>query len=314
MLVLIGLCPGCAAPAYSASGNHRGPLRVGVHLGDDSLDQRYREYVSLVGSEPAFLLTFVPWAESGGGFPTSFCDFARSRGALPVITWEPWEPWSDRYPLLADIAAGEHDDRISLWARAAAKWGDPVLIRFAHEMNGDWYPWTQAKDVRQRAEDYVRAWRHIHRSFARLGATNVRWVWCPNFEPPEGLERLYPGNDYVDWIGIDVYNRPPWPRSPRDALALVYHFAKKHGKPIILAEVGCAETFAQARAGHSAWKDKASWITALFVQIEQWPEIRGVIWFDLNKEEDWRIGSSPRATAAYKSAVLRLDPASTSRR
>jgi beta-mannanase len=181
-------------------------------------------------------------------------------------------------------------------------------------MNGDWYPWSQHMDPRQTPEDYVRAWRHLHYMFAAQGVRNVRWMWCPNCEPVEGLERLYPGDRYVDWIGIDVYNRPKWPRSPREAIDPVYEFAARHGKPILLAEVGCAQAFAEAGDQRSPWVDKEQWITALFAEFGRWPRIRGIIWFDVSKEADWRIGSSPEAAAAYRKAVLRLDSTGTSGR
>lgn len=290
----------------SACSDRIEPARVGAYLGDDVLETRYAEYVARAGCEPAYLLTFVRWADSNGGFPQEFCDFARSHGAVPVITWEPWDPGADWDAKLADIAAGKHDRRIILWAQAAAEWSEPILIRFAQDMNGDRYPWSTGSDSRQRAEDYVRAWRHVHRMFNRLGASNVEWLWCPYCEPAEGLERLYPGDRFVDWIGIDVYNGPRRPRSPSDALDPVYRFARARGKPILLAEVGCAGQFDSVTERDPPWSDKARWITAMFQQVDRRPEIRGLIWFDVNREADWRVNSSPEAAAAYRKAVLRL--------
>ena len=64
------------------------------------------------------------------------------------------------------------------WARALAAFGGPVRLRFAQEMNGDWYPWGAGTNGNTPAE-FVRAWRHVHDIFTAAGATNVQWVWSP---------------------------------------------------------------------------------------------------------------------------------------
>ena len=93
---------------------------------------------------------------------------------------------------------------------------DPLLLRFAHEMNADWYPWDGVRASAPGTHDgparYVAAWRHVHAVFAAAGATNVRWVWSPNHRSIPAAAwndaaRYYPGDDVVDWIGVDGYDR-----------------------------------------------------------------------------------------------------------
>lgn len=87
----------------------------------------------------------------------------------------------------------------------------PVAISFGHEMNGHWYPWG-TKDTT--AATFVKAWRHIHDLFQEEGATNVVWVWSPNVVnpvPSVKLEPYWPGDAYVDWVGIVGYWRRPAP-------------------------------------------------------------------------------------------------------
>src|SRR5207244_3541583 len=102
------------------------------------------------------------------------------------------------------ILAGQYDDYIHSWARAAKAFQKPLFLRFAHEANGNWYPWGQS------SEDYKKMWIHVHDIFAQEGADNVLWVWSPNNTDPNGelgdVLQYYPGNNYVDWLGFSAFN------------------------------------------------------------------------------------------------------------
>jgi len=283
---------------------------TGVVLGGGDLEARYQAYVELTDTRPRLLLTFVPWPnDSSVRFPSGFCRFAHDRQAIPIVTWEPWDPKSGWYPMLEDIAVGKYDRHIRSFASAARRTEQTVLLRFAHEMNGDWYPWCEHHDPRQTAEAYVSAWRRIHRVFAEAEAKNVQFVWSVNFEPALRLDRFYPGDAYVDWIGVDMYNHPHWPRSPGEMLQPVYEFATARHKRLILTEVGSAEHFPSTAprepAGESLSKDQ--WIEALFTLLVDRQNVRGLVWFDVAKEADWRIGSSRSSAAAYCRGLRALD-------
>ena len=75
---------------------------------------------------------------------------------------------------------------IRSWARALAAFDGPVRLRFAQEMNGDWYPWGAGTNGNTPAE-FVSAWRHVHDIFAAAGATNVQWVWSPVSGAPSAV-------------------------------------------------------------------------------------------------------------------------------
>ena len=104
------------------------------------------------------------------------------RGAQPMITWEPWDHRcgaQQRSFALRRIVDGTYDAYLRCWATGMKAWEKPLWLRFAHEMNGDWYPWAEATNGNAPG-DYVDAWRHVHRAFRAVGAANVRWVWSPN--------------------------------------------------------------------------------------------------------------------------------------
>jgi len=78
---------------------------------------------------------------------------------------------------------------------------------------------------------------------------------------------------------------------------------------VILTEVGCAEEYTASRpsAENKEWANKSRWITRLFEVVAARPGIHGLVWFDVQKEADWRIGSSPAAMTAFRRGLLRLD-------
>jgi hypothetical protein len=80
------------------------------------------------------------------------------------------------------VAAGAQDNYIRSWAAAAKSWGQPLFLRYAWEMNAPWFSWGSGANGTTGA-DYVAAWRHVHDIFQSVGATNVKWVWCPNIDP-----------------------------------------------------------------------------------------------------------------------------------
>jgi len=317
LTVSLALTTGCSNPLQAAGEDPARPFRLGVFLGDTNLPRQYDDFVSAVGRRPAILATFVPWTAAGGEpFPANFCRFARDRGATPLITWEPWDPSTHWHPLLADIAAGREDDRIRRWASDARKWHSPVLLRFAHEMNGDWYPWSERREPAQTAAHYVAAWRRVRAVFREARAHNVGFVWAPNCEPADRIERLYPGPADVDWIGVDVYNHPEWPKDPAGMIEPLLNFAEQHRKPILLTEVGCAEHYLPERPTMDAatWANKTRWINRLFEVMARRPSIRGIVWFNVNKESDWRVTASPESLAAFRHGLLRLDSQDVTKR
>ena len=168
-------------------------------------------------------------------------------------------------------------------------------------MNGDWIPWAEQVNDNKQGE-FVQAWRHVHDIFTAIGAHNVTWVWCPNIyvadSPP--LRELYPGDAYVDWVGMDGYNWGATTGHQWRTFSQVFkptydNILSITSKPMIIAETGSAEQ------GGS----KANWITdAYTVEIPYlFPQIKAIIWFNEKVQIDWRIESSPSAESAFAKAI-----------
>lgn len=235
-------------------------------------------------------------------------DALAARGAVPQVTWEPWDPAAGLTQpgyTLAAIADGAHDPYIDAWAADLKAWAKPLRIRFAHEMNRPGYPWSVGVNGNT-AADYVAAWRHVRSRFYRLDVPNVWWSWCAQ-NPYPGLVPLaavYPGDAYADEVSLDGYNWPfggqPWNTFRGVFRAGVEELTALTARPITIGETGCPEVGG----------DKASWIRGMWDQLAAWPRVRGVLWFQFVKQEggmrtpaDWRVDSSPAALAAFRTGL-----------
>jgi len=251
-------------------------------------------FESKIGKNLAVNSIYIDWNTS---FPATDCDTINTYGGVPMLTWEPYLNTTNS---LDAISNGTYDTYITTFAQAAKTWGSLIYLRFGHEMNGNWYPWDGAHNgTTSGPAKYIAAWKHIHAIFTQAGATNVKWVWCPNHSstPDESWNsavNYYPGESYVDWIGLDGYNwgQGDW-KTFGQIFGTAYSTFSTYSKPLMIAEFACAE-----EAG------KANWSTSSFSTIESnYPNIKMVVWFNTNKERDWRISSTASAETAYKSAI-----------
>lgn len=263
----------------------------------DALEQATNRKVSIVHFG-------LSWRLDGNyvSFPKTEMDKIRAHDAMPMVNWGSWD-----YSLgmtqtdftLSRISVGIYDNFIRQWARDAKAWGYPFFLRFDHEMNGWWqFPWAEQAN-NNRPGDYIKMWRHVHNIFVEEGATNVTWVWCPNVigYGTTPLAQVYPGDSYVDWVGMDGYNwGTPW-RSFSEVFSDTYNALQELAptKPILIGETASTEQNGS----------KAAWITdALGTQLPLYfPNVKALAWFNWNDDDlqkTWPIESSPASVAAFK--------------
>ncbi len=257
---------------------------------------------AMLGRAPRQVMWYASWSDRAA-FPAAQAAQVAGTGATPVITWEPWNPANGvTQPAYAldRITAGDFRSYEVMWAKQIKAYGKPVVLRFAHEMNGNWYPWS-AQANGNTASDYVAAWRHVRSVFRNQGVTNVSWSWSPNvpYVGSTPVRAVYPGDAYVDQVALDGYNwgtTQPWSAwtSFWDVFSAgVTQLRALTTKPLFIAEVGCAE-----QGG-----DKAAWVGDMFATLAAHPEIRGFTWFHYNKEADWRMNSSLPVVHAFQAGL-----------
>jgi hypothetical protein len=231
---------------------------------------------------------FIGWEQP---LPVASITAIAAQGAIPELTLEQWPAGGGvDQPSYANavVSGGAYDGSLGKLAGAARTWGGPLVLRYAHEMNGNWYPWAASVNGNT-AASYVAAWRHVHDIFTRAGATNVVWVWSPNAEGPTPVSDVYPGDGYVDIIGMDGYNRGATPSSSRApssvfASLMTALSAIAPTKPLLINETGATE----------AVGDKGAWLEQLFAYARAQPRVIGVVYSDFGP---WVLGSSPQAIA-----------------
>jgi hypothetical protein len=218
-------------------------------------------------------------------------------GRLPMVTWEPydWEtPDADPYPL-SSITAGRFDSYLRAEAKRFAALPGPLIVRFAHEMNGDWYPWG-AKAPGNTAQDYVAAYRHVHDVVSAAGATNVVWMWAPNLidaSPSISLASVYPGDDVVDWVGLSGYfTKASDTFRHRFDPTLTQIDVVAPTKPILHAETAVPDT-----------ANRSAQITDLIDGVRATPRFVGLVWFNYSKRADWTVDDDPAEAKALGAAV-----------
>ncbi len=258
---------------------------------------------SMTGKKFAQIMWYQDFTKE---FPLDDCQKLIKNGYVPHITWEPWFAGNTNSINLEKILSGQWDHYIKNWAIASKKLKQPFFLRFGHEFNGNWYPWSIPQNDMQAAK-YIRAYRYVHNIFQKEGAKNAQWIWCPYNDtipnhPSNNLFLAYPGNDYVDWIGIDGYNfgqqtgfNYGW-NSFDDLFSAIYTaiVQKITNKPIMLAE------FASGSVGGN----KEAWIREMGESLPlKYPAIKSIVWFNINKETDWRIEESAQIANAFYEAV-----------
>jgi hypothetical protein len=296
--VIVGVLGLHAAPAPAAmywgatiSGEPYGES-AGAPLNGNAWNQFERH----AGRKVAILDIGQNW----GSFDEAEMNATRARGAIPLVTM------NLNGTSLEQIAAGGQDTVIRTWAKKAKAWAHPFLFAPWWEMNGEWYAWG-------RSPYFVAAWRHFHDLVVQEGATNVTWTWVANSlwsDPLSDPAPWYPGDEYVDWTGIDTYNWGLNPSQPdrwinpdqtiTPTLDRVLEIAPS--KPVAIVEDASSEFGG----------DKADWIREMLGNyLPRHPEIGAYLWFNWNfekedtpgKRADWPIESSATAQQAFRGGI-----------
>ncbi len=284
-----------------AHGAHLRPVFVDYGNGNwYSYGNEVMAYNGLVGKDLAIVAFFTPWS----AFDPFLLDDILNKvpeGRRPTIllAWEPTANssgcdlgFNDGQGPLRAVNAGRCDGYIRSYARALKARPERFIIRFAHEMNISdvaWWPGRYGLD----AGSYVAMFQRVRNLFREVGANNVEWIWSPNYasNPDEAwnsLHNYYPGDAYVDWIGLSGYNWYSWRDRPWESFEVLYDgvlrdLACRYAKPVIISEIGSVDQDGSGSA-------KAAWITNLYTKLADYPFVRGIVWFN-----DFAYGSRGNA-------------------
>ena len=325
---------------------------------DDVTLEAIEGFEEAVGKHQAIVAFSSYWGEDH--FPTVDANIVEQHHSMPLIFWSPWDwPYRegaedevhkpDRFSL-DNVLAGKSDAYIDRWADGAKAFGAPMFVSLCNEANGSWFPWSAifygggipvagSNPPRYTGPEYFKlVYRYIVDRVRARGATNILWVLQLNnysdpFESWNAMAQFYPGDDYVDWLGLSVYGMMD-PDDPilASARSILVKALSVYGmtdpdepkwevfenmmvspyeeicrlsptKPVMVAEWAVGEFPAKG--------DKAAWITDGFQQMQtQFPRLHAAIYWHERWQNnrtmlysDLRINSSPAALEAYKKEV-----------
>jgi beta-mannanase len=327
-----------------------GPPSKGVYLSaltdfggaeDKVTSQKVIDYEKLIGKKIVWAYFSNNWG-SGIKFPENAVRAIHSVGVIPFIRMMPRTVFTDGVvdPVytLQGFIDGKFDTDLKKWAQDEKRVGIPIMVEFGTEVNGGWFPWSGILNGGAKTNGYGDpnfpdgperfrdAYRHIIDLFRKEGVKNI--TWCFHVYPPQGtgdvkelhqpwnnMINYYPGDDYIDWIGISVYGAfdrgTTWDSFTRvldGAYPELSTISLK--KPLAVFEFGVLEDPSQG--------NKTAWIQDALQSIQsgRYPRIKAISYWNekwndctivclpgLNGEINLKLDSSPKTVEVFRKIV-----------
>lgn len=298
---------------------------------DNVTPQRITNFENMTNKAIVWAPFSENWGKSKISFPENSVKILHAQGITPYIRMMPRNMIEGSYeskkadPVynLQRIINGDFDENLRKWARDAKNSGIPIMIDFAPKMNGDWFSWSGKYNggsitnrygdlnIADGPERYRDAYRHIINTFREEGATNVTWVFHVNAnsfpdEPWNNYNAYYPGDEYIDWIGMSVYGAIT-PAEDWEGFTQIMDTtypkleAVSKTKPLAVMEYGVIE-----RNGK-----KAEWIRDALESIKsgKYPRIKAICYWheswinDDGSTSNLKLNSSIESLETYKKLI-----------
>jgi len=251
-----------------------------VHNAKTSRPFYTEAFPELTGKKHAAYLLYFTYGNPLSALKTHL-EHARASGTALQLGVQP----------LQGLDQVQDDEYLHRLAKDIAESGVNVFLRFANEMNGDWVPWHGDPDK------YIEKFRLVANVMHEEAPDNVAMVWAPGATPEYSIEDYYPGDDYVDWVGVSVYSIFNPTLDPLKAgedrvshLGKFDHIYKLYAqrKPVFISEGGVAYMYPEKLQDKTAWASyqlKQFYLTLPMV----YPKVKGVFYFDSNHDSSNRI-------------------------
>ncbi|HHD82244.1 MAG TPA: beta-mannanase [Campylobacterales bacterium] len=295
-------------------------------------EESITKFEKSAGKKMAFTAFSQHWFK-GLAYPKDQIQTIANSGAMPYVRLLPRSSLeqfkAEKHFSLEKIIEGQFDTQLSAWAKAAKKHGIPILVDFGVEMNGDWFGWSGAMNGAgskdhygdpkrfDGAEKYRDAYRHIIDIFRAEELHHITWVFHPNVKSIPNTEwnqpkHYYPGDDYIDWIGISIYGAIYDADYPKGSYWDTFEETLKENHKSIL-EISSTKPFAILEFGVTDQHpngSKVTWLKDAFKTIlsKKYITFKAISYWD----ESWengdmtarlKIDSSPQSLKAFREAV-----------
>lgn len=279
----------------------------GTYLGayvlqDELINADMKKFEELTGKKHASYFKYLGYKEGSVDEFKNWMYKVKEHGSIPHVALEPNKG-------LDEVL---EDDYLINLAKMFGEVDTPVFLRFASEMNGDWVAWNG------NPKEYIQKWKMVHDVMEKY-APKVIMVWTPFTFPQESIMDYYPGDEYVDWVGVNVYNvvyhnddinQVATHEDPLELLDYVYD-EFSHKKPIQISEYG---------ATHYTTTDNKYYVDFAVEKISrmyegilnEYPRIKSIFYFDVNnlvnapvgrRINNYAITDEPKITNTYKNII-----------
>jgi len=242
------------APTASVPTVQVGTVPLGVYVGAGS-PGRLHDFARSTGAKPSLASDYLPRTEGWAGMVEARA-LERYLGpwtasGYRLVLGVPLLPTRDGrvQGTLAQGARGRYDAEFTTLAKTLLSYGEgDAVLRLGWEFNGTWYPWSVSDQ--SDATDFAAYFRNVVTTMRAVAHTSFRFVWNPNAGPsPMPASAAYPGDAYVDYVGLDLYDQVwglpqdpvlAWPvyQTEANGLSWLASFAHAHHKALSIPEWG----------------------------------------------------------------------------
>ncbi|GAA5029948.1 mannan endo-1,4-beta-mannosidase [Marivirga lumbricoides] len=227
------------------------------------------------------------------------------KGAIITMSWHPNNPasdgssWDTSHAVTHILEGGKYHstyiqwiDKLSVFFKSLKDTHNkaiPVIFRPYHEMNGGWFWWGAASCT---PEEYRKLWKLTCKLLQKNGVNNLLFAFSPNtLANPQEFDLYYPGDEFVDIIGVDIYNHngdSTFMVDLNNNLAILKKKAAEIDKPFVLSETGNI-----SRSNKKDW-----WTQSLYPAIKN----SGIAWVLV-----WRNANYKHFFASYEGDSAKND-------
>lgn len=278
MLSVFSLSAMMASPASSLLKRLKKINKAGIMVGHQDAtmygttwawDKDRGDVYEITGDQPAIMGFDLGHMENDSPVNLDSVPFTRikeeivkqyNRGGIVTLSWHPDNPvtgksaWDPSGKVLKNyFEGGVAKQKLDSWLGKVASFINslkttkgvkiPVIFRPWHEMNGGWFWW--GKNSRT-VDEYKQFYVLTHDYLTKAGCNNIVWAWSPNLGNEKSVGELlshYPGDKYVDIIGVDIYefdnDDKAYQKNLTTTLNVLTEAAKQTGKIAALSETGC---------------------------------------------------------------------------
>lgn len=269
-----------------------------VHNPYDAAKRYQTDFPKLTGKEHAAYLIYLTYGDNIHKYDSHFAK-SKATGTALQIALQPNK----------GLGMVKQDEWLLSFVKHLDSYDIPIFLRFANEMNEPSAPWFGP------AKDYISAYK-IVASTVKANTKHIVMCWAPAWFPPDTVDAYYPGDAFVDWVGVSMYRAynpqlDPLSRnvdreSYLQKLDRIYNtYSAK--KPIYIAEGGVSFTDIKTGKDYTTWAVRE--IQKFYAYLPMlYPKTKAMFWFDTTRVVDkiprsYRLSDNSTILKAYSDAI-----------